>query len=76
MRNVVKTNCKNKNNVLDYFSNNPFVLNKEGYDNFIKCMIRAAEDGKLPIMLEPDKPERITVAAPVFEDSATAFTNL
>ena len=61
MMNMVKTNGKNKRNVLDYFSNNPFFMNKNGYDNFIKCMITAAEDGKLPIMLATDESKRITL---------------
>ena len=62
MMNVVNSNnFKHKRNVLDYYSNNPFFVNKEGYDNFIACMIKAAEENNLPIVLEQQYPERVTM---------------
>lgn len=55
---------KNKNNSnknkQNWFDNNPFFDNKEGYENFAKAMIAAAEEGHIPIILKHEKPEPMT----------------
>ena len=48
---------KNKQN---WFDNNPFFDNKEGYENFAKVMITAAKEGHIPIILKHEKPEPMT----------------
>ena len=59
------TKCKNNTNTiknrLNWFDNNPFFNNKEGYDGFIEAMITAAEEGNLPLSLQHTEPENVTM---------------
>lgn len=44
-----------------WFDNNPFFPNKDGYDEFVKAMKKAARQNNLPICLGHDDPECLTV---------------
>ena len=54
---VRKTNIARK----DWYSDNPFFIDKDAYDRFAKEMLASADDGDLPNCFEHQEPENLTV---------------
>ena len=46
----------------NWFDNNPFFTLKKDYDEFTSAMMTAAENGGLPIALQHEEPETITIS--------------
>ncbi len=55
-----KANDTNKTKQ-NWFDHNPFFTNKDGYENFVSAMMEAAEEGNLPIALQHQEPEILTL---------------
>ena len=45
----------------NWYDNNPFFENKHGYDEFVKAMMMAADCGNLPLALQHEEPEALTM---------------
>lgn len=54
----MKKNSKTRTN---WFNKNPFFTGKEAYDNFVDAMMTADEEGHLPIYLQHEEPENLTL---------------
>ena len=53
-----KTNSTRTN----WFNKNPFFNCKEAYDNFVDAMMTAADEEHLPICLQHEEPETLTMS--------------
>ncbi len=44
-----------------WFIDNPFFVDKKAYEGFTEYMLTAADEGELPVCLEHDEPENLTM---------------
>ena len=44
----------------NWFTDNPFFVNKDAYDGFVEAMLDAADEGELPKCFEHGEPENLT----------------
>lgn len=54
---MTKTKTTRKN----WFTDNPFFTDKEAYNGFTEYMLAVAEEGELPVCVEHDEPENLTM---------------